>query len=79
MLIELALVVFLDYRLEMSTIFDLLSLLLVKLLLIQLLLLLMVLAVLVMLVLMVEVLIEVGGYRFTDAVAAPESYGLQVL
>lgn len=88
MLIELALVVLFDHRLEMSAVFGLLPLLLLlllelKLLLVELvlLLLLLVLAVLMVLVvvLMAKVLIEVGGDRFADAVASPESHGLQVL
>jgi len=83
MLIELALVVvLLDHRLEMSAVLGLLSLLLLllELLLVELVLLL-VLAMLMVLVvvLMVEILIEVGGDGFADAVASPESHGLQVL
>lgn len=84
MLIELALVVvLLDHRLEVSAVLGLLFLLLLlllELLLVELVLLL-VLAVLMVLVvvLMAEVLIEVGGDGFADAVASPESHGLQVL
>lgn len=86
MLIELALVVvLLDHRLEVSAVLGLLFLLLLLLLLLELLLvelvLLLVLAVLMVLVvvLMAEVLIEVGGDGFADAVASPKSHGLQVL
>lgn len=84
MLIELALVVvLLDHRLEVSAVLGLLFLLLLlllELLLVELVLLL-VLAVLMVLVvvLMAEVLIEVGGDGFADAVASPKSHGLQVL